>query len=462
MNKINILKNKINQSGFTLLIAIVLASSFLVISFVVVNVAFKQLRLTNAGQESQYAFYASDAGTECAVYWDLKVSGSSPFLSPFSAISCGNSANVTPSLVSDDGVVATSTVTINFTKGCAIINVGKAVSGMTTIDSKGYNDCNNPQRKFERGVTLAYDAPPIIPNAVTYSGAANGYWDFKNGPFIASTTGNYSFVFSKPGMNIKVKGVAGGGGGSNGHAGGGSGEGGSGGGGGASDVVGVLVTITHTNNWSGSVGVFGSVNYAGGRHGGDTFFRDLSGPSSYGDASGYYLRLGGGKNGQGGGLGVLGGAGGVVLVASGGAKNGGSGATGVASKTGQQGDPGGGGNSMGGTGGGGSGGGPGESGLGGAGGKGGQGAGSPDQAPAIGGDGSVGGSSNPGTNSSGAGGGGSGPPNASGGGGGGGGYKFGTLIGYGGGGGGAGTSPQAAIGAGGQGGNGVLVIELVP
>ena len=64
------IKEKSSEGGFTLLIAIVTTSMLLIVSFVVVNIALKQLVLANAGKESQHAFYNADSGTECAVYWE--------------------------------------------------------------------------------------------------------------------------------------------------------------------------------------------------------------------------------------------------------------------------------------------------------------------------------------------------------------------------------------------------------
>src|SRR6185295_5804256 len=72
-------KMKTKTRGFTLLISIVVTSMLLIVSFVVVNIALKQLILASAGRESQYAFYAADAGVECATYWDLKNSSLSAF-----------------------------------------------------------------------------------------------------------------------------------------------------------------------------------------------------------------------------------------------------------------------------------------------------------------------------------------------------------------------------------------------
>ncbi|MES3005214.1 MAG: hypothetical protein V4690_03885 [Patescibacteria group bacterium] len=157
-------KNK----GFTLLVAIITTSMLLIVSFVVVNIAYKQLIIADANEQSQYAFYAADAGTECAVYWDLVNSEESPFATDAVAasincngqtITTGSQTDIStiPTQSSRIGGAATSTFQLNFTKGCVIVRVGKHSGNMTIIDSRGYNTCDiNSPRRFERGVTLTY------------------------------------------------------------------------------------------------------------------------------------------------------------------------------------------------------------------------------------------------------------------------------------------------------------------
>ncbi|TSC70375.1 MAG: putative cell surface receptor [Parcubacteria group bacterium Gr01-1014_46] len=142
-----------NKKGFTLLISIIVTSMLLIISFVVANVAFKQLVIANHNQESQHAFYNSDSGIECAVYWDFK-NGTSAFF-PVSNINCGGQP-ITPTPL----VGATTTFRIDFStsgKGCVDVAVGKYAGGLTIIDSKGYNTCSlGALRRLERGETLIY------------------------------------------------------------------------------------------------------------------------------------------------------------------------------------------------------------------------------------------------------------------------------------------------------------------
>ncbi len=83
-----------NQKGFTLLVATVTTSILLIVSFVVVNVALKQLVLAYSGQESQFALYNADAGIECALYWDLNNGPVSAFGGATATnIQCNNQIN---------------------------------------------------------------------------------------------------------------------------------------------------------------------------------------------------------------------------------------------------------------------------------------------------------------------------------------------------------------------------------
>src|SRR3989344_1676627 len=148
---------KKTKRGFTLLIAIVTTSMLLIVSFVVINIALKQLVLANASRDSQYSFYAADAGTECAIYWDLKNTTSSFDPATPGSITCSGQTITTgsqtiPTIPPQPAVIggnANSIFYITFTKGCAIVRVTKVVGGITTIDSRGYNTCDvTSQRRF--------------------------------------------------------------------------------------------------------------------------------------------------------------------------------------------------------------------------------------------------------------------------------------------------------------------------
>ena len=62
-------KNKKENVGFTLLYASMIAGLLLAIGAAILSITVKQISLSAAGRESQFAFYNADTGTECAVYW---------------------------------------------------------------------------------------------------------------------------------------------------------------------------------------------------------------------------------------------------------------------------------------------------------------------------------------------------------------------------------------------------------
>lgn len=157
-------KNISQKSGFALLIAIVTTSLLLLVSFVVVNIALKQIVIAYANQESQYAYFNAESGIECAIYWDLKnPSGTSAFATdtPATTIKCNNQ-NITGM---GGGGLSNATSTFNLDnmtpKGCTVVKVGKVNDptnyGLTRIEAYGYNNCTpGAARKVERGITITY------------------------------------------------------------------------------------------------------------------------------------------------------------------------------------------------------------------------------------------------------------------------------------------------------------------
>ncbi|MBI2618266.1 hypothetical protein HYW58_02325, partial [Candidatus Kaiserbacteria bacterium] len=79
-------KNKNKDGGFTLLIAVLVAGVLLAIGLAIFNIAIKELLLSSSGRDSQFAFYAADSGTECALFWEQKQNGFST--STPSAVTC--------------------------------------------------------------------------------------------------------------------------------------------------------------------------------------------------------------------------------------------------------------------------------------------------------------------------------------------------------------------------------------
>src|SRR5262245_45801099 len=58
------------QAGFTLLLALLIGSVVMAVFFSVLAITLKEYVFSDIGRESEIAFYAADAGMECALYWD--------------------------------------------------------------------------------------------------------------------------------------------------------------------------------------------------------------------------------------------------------------------------------------------------------------------------------------------------------------------------------------------------------
>ena len=96
--------------GVTLFIAVTIMAILLFISFAVVNIALKSTIFATSGRDSQFAFYAADAGIECALYWDTKPASSkfNPLVDG-GAIYCGGTEAFPRAISTDDDIIGTTT-----------------------------------------------------------------------------------------------------------------------------------------------------------------------------------------------------------------------------------------------------------------------------------------------------------------------------------------------------------------
>ena len=58
-----------SQSGFALLLTLLVVSVLIAIGLTVLDLSIKQIRLSTNAKESESAFHAANAGVECARYW---------------------------------------------------------------------------------------------------------------------------------------------------------------------------------------------------------------------------------------------------------------------------------------------------------------------------------------------------------------------------------------------------------
>ncbi len=176
------IKQKETQKGFALYFSIIIASIVIFIGIAVADISFQEVRLSQSGRQSQYAFYASNTGIECALYHD-STNASFPLDEddvsdgkPLDITCTGHSENEISGggtfgdidnqefLVEADSDSATTTFklfNVNDSpapESCVIVSVGKRVdSGVikTTIESRGRDKCDG-SRRTERAIRINY------------------------------------------------------------------------------------------------------------------------------------------------------------------------------------------------------------------------------------------------------------------------------------------------------------------
>jgi len=62
------------QSGFALLMSLIVVSAILSVGLVILDLSIKQVRLAATTKDSEIAFHAANAGMECARYWRREAS----------------------------------------------------------------------------------------------------------------------------------------------------------------------------------------------------------------------------------------------------------------------------------------------------------------------------------------------------------------------------------------------------
>ncbi len=141
------------QRGFALLIAVIFMSVMLSFGLALGSLAYKQAVLASSAVESQYAFYAADAGLECALYADQQQIPGGIFAYPPSnpgtapaAICDGTVATFPPSypsgIISYTGTqwVIANRFSLDSNTRCADVTVYKPNGvGSNYIFSQGYD-----------------------------------------------------------------------------------------------------------------------------------------------------------------------------------------------------------------------------------------------------------------------------------------------------------------------------------
>lgn len=136
------------HQGFVILFTVLISSIILMIGFGIFSIATRQTILSGTAREAQNAFYAADAGVECALYFQThsQVFESTGFPGVASSDwpSCGSTGNVingagTPGLATDP---ARFDIMIDpIQKTCAHVSVYD-VGNTRRIIAQGYNICS--------------------------------------------------------------------------------------------------------------------------------------------------------------------------------------------------------------------------------------------------------------------------------------------------------------------------------
>lgn len=158
--------------GFALLLAVLVVSIILAMSFGIFSISLKELILTSFIKDSENSFAAADRALECTLYWDhaypqnempysifpTSMSAVPPPNPPF-PICDGKQLNSVPATGwnTTGSTVATGTTRflLNFSDGsCSAVLVVKDAT-TTIITSEGYNTCNpNNARRTQRTIQV--------------------------------------------------------------------------------------------------------------------------------------------------------------------------------------------------------------------------------------------------------------------------------------------------------------------
>ena len=141
-----------NDQGFTLLFAALTASLLLAISLAIISISIRESQLSGVAKESQFAFYAADAGVECALYWDFAHDAFN--LDPATQdIQCVGQIRT----VGASSGISTFQLTFPGVPYCVSVTVERRPGPATTIRSRGSNMCDIAStRRVERAIVVTY------------------------------------------------------------------------------------------------------------------------------------------------------------------------------------------------------------------------------------------------------------------------------------------------------------------
>lgn len=221
--KIKIFKTKYKR-GFIILFAVTLSAILLSIALGVANVSFKEVSFSTSARDSNDAFLAADAASECALYHDKLSSTKFPLPSQSLPITCG--ATTTTPTFSGSATAGTYSFVLtglgNSNSACAKVSVFKDKSvtpNTVVITTTGYNmgdaTCSSTNtRRVERelvvssyvGATPVYTPPASTVDircnggdscSIAYNGTATLSWSTSSSVTSCTAVTNGAWTGSK-------------------------------------------------------------------------------------------------------------------------------------------------------------------------------------------------------------------------------------------------------------------------
>ncbi len=174
----NFLQKNNLQKGFVILFTILISAIVLMIGLGIFSIATRETILSGTAREAQYAFYAADAGVECALYAESIPGGPFTPLGHGTPFSCGTAGSIS---VAGTGTSELDPFIFHVLMGtgqaqtCAKVSVFdfSTSSGHPArrVISQGYNVCNpdgtpaaNPIL-VERDLDTMYETGVLVPIA---------------------------------------------------------------------------------------------------------------------------------------------------------------------------------------------------------------------------------------------------------------------------------------------------------
>lgn len=168
-------RHRESEQGFALLIAVLISSVVLAVGISMLNVTLKQYLFSGIGRESEVAFYAADAGMECALYWDASSQGGKFDLTAVVGnISCMGTTVVTPAGGSS-GTQKQFQFEWTSTTGqtvCSKIGITKYFDATADVPMPGWGDCERgatctqvESRGYNRSCS-SLDSPRVVERAL--------------------------------------------------------------------------------------------------------------------------------------------------------------------------------------------------------------------------------------------------------------------------------------------------------